>query len=444
MGGGFSAMGAISPLFATPIPTNAAVPISDGSGSPDASLDAWVSSGSGGVSTVSVVSANGFAGSVADPMTTPAITVETTVTGILYGDGMGVSPAVAGDFPTLNQNTTGSAGSLSATLVPTQGGTGIAAYTTGDILYASASNVLSKLAAGTDTYVLTMTAGVPVWAASAGGGGSPGGSNTQLQYNNSSAFGGISGATSNGTKITFASNAFEVSNIVGTGQLSIASLTGNNLALLAGSGQISFGKTSASVDQSTGVQAGLAWFQEGGTPGAAFNMRTADTTFSSGLYLSRTRGTLASPSAMSSGDRLGGIYFGGYTSSGSINSFVCSFFAETTEAWSTNCGAKMVVNVCPIGSGTARQVAAFAATSSTAASWTSHGDIALVTGSTTSLTLTSTTAVFVGTIATAAPAGASAHPWLLGSVVSGAVTLDAANSVYVDINGSVVKFLIAA
>ncbi len=32
-----------------------------------------------------------------------------------------------------------------------------------------------------------------------GGGGTPGGSNTQLQYNNAGAFGGISGATTNGT-----------------------------------------------------------------------------------------------------------------------------------------------------------------------------------------------------------------------------------------------------
>lgn len=38
----------LSPLFATSVPTNAAVPISDGSGSPNASLDDWVSDGSGG------------------------------------------------------------------------------------------------------------------------------------------------------------------------------------------------------------------------------------------------------------------------------------------------------------------------------------------------------------------------------------------------------------
>lgn len=35
-----------------------------------------------------------------------------------------------------------------------------------------------------------------------GGGGTPGGSNTQVQYNNSGAFGGITGATTNGTALT--------------------------------------------------------------------------------------------------------------------------------------------------------------------------------------------------------------------------------------------------
>lgn len=40
----------------------------------------------------------------------------------------------------------------------------------------------------------------------AGGGGTPGGSTTQLQYNNAGAFGGISGATTDGTAVTFATD----------------------------------------------------------------------------------------------------------------------------------------------------------------------------------------------------------------------------------------------
>jgi hypothetical protein len=49
------------------------------------------------------------------------------------------------------------------------GGTGFSTYATGDLIYASASNTLSKLAAGTNGYVLTLSGGVPTWASSTGG-----------------------------------------------------------------------------------------------------------------------------------------------------------------------------------------------------------------------------------------------------------------------------------
>lgn len=50
-------------------------------------------SGSGSVTSVSVVTANGFAGSVATATTTPAITFSTTITGILSGNGTAISAA---------------------------------------------------------------------------------------------------------------------------------------------------------------------------------------------------------------------------------------------------------------------------------------------------------------------------------------------------------------
>ena len=190
-------------------------------------------SGGGTVSEVSVVSANGFAGSVANSTSTPAITLRTSITGMLKGNGTALSAgtagtdysagtsalatgilksttttgaftiAVAGDFPTLNQNTTGSAATLttsrliygnsfngsanvtgvigssfggtgngftaftgpttsekiftlpnsSATILTSaaavtaaQGGTGQTSYAVGDILYASTTSALSKLA----------------------------------------------------------------------------------------------------------------------------------------------------------------------------------------------------------------------------------------------------------------------------------------------------------
>lgn len=63
----------------------------------------------GTVTTTSVVSANGFAGSVATASTTPTITLSTTITGLLKGNGTAMSAAVAGtDYLT----PTGSAASL--------------------------------------------------------------------------------------------------------------------------------------------------------------------------------------------------------------------------------------------------------------------------------------------------------------------------------------------
>jgi len=66
----------------------------------------------GGVATVSVVSANGFAGTVATATSTPAITITTSITGVLKGNGTAVSAAVAGtDYQTpITFTTTGSSG----------------------------------------------------------------------------------------------------------------------------------------------------------------------------------------------------------------------------------------------------------------------------------------------------------------------------------------------
>jgi len=53
---------------------------------------------------------------------------------------------------------------------PTSGGTGLSAYTTGDLIYASATNVLARRAVGTTGQVLTVVGGVPAWQTPAPGG----------------------------------------------------------------------------------------------------------------------------------------------------------------------------------------------------------------------------------------------------------------------------------
>jgi len=57
----------------------------------------WTDTNSGGtVTSASVVSANGFAGTVATATTTPAITLTTSITGVLKGNGTAISAAVSG------------------------------------------------------------------------------------------------------------------------------------------------------------------------------------------------------------------------------------------------------------------------------------------------------------------------------------------------------------
>ena len=59
-----------------------------------ASAPTWAAGGT--VTSASVVSANGFAGTVATATTTPAITLTTSITGVLQGNGTAISAATAG------------------------------------------------------------------------------------------------------------------------------------------------------------------------------------------------------------------------------------------------------------------------------------------------------------------------------------------------------------
>ena len=81
---------------------------------------------------------------------------------LFYKDNTGTVQTIAYKNVPLN--------TVTGTLAIANGGTNITTYTTGDILYASASNTLSKLAAGTNGQVLTLAAGVPTWATASSGG----------------------------------------------------------------------------------------------------------------------------------------------------------------------------------------------------------------------------------------------------------------------------------
>jgi hypothetical protein len=58
---------------------------------------------------------------------------------------------------------TSGAVTLAGTLGATSGGTGLTSYTTGDIIYSSATNTLAKLPAGTNGQILSLASGIPSW-----------------------------------------------------------------------------------------------------------------------------------------------------------------------------------------------------------------------------------------------------------------------------------------
>jgi len=121
--------------------------------------------GTGTVTSVSVVSANGFAGTVATATTTPAITMSTSITGLLYGNGTAlasttVSAPLAYSAGTLSitQSGTASNGYLSSTDWNTfnNKGSGTVTSVAALTLGTTGTDLSSTVANGTTTPVITL------------------------------------------------------------------------------------------------------------------------------------------------------------------------------------------------------------------------------------------------------------------------------------------------
>jgi len=150
-----------------------------------------------------------------------------------------------------------SASALAAgTLPAAAGGTSFATYATGDIIYASATNTLSKLAAGTNGYVLTLAAGVPSWAAASSGVTVTNDTSTATSLYptfTSATSGSISGVSVTSTKFTF---------VPSTGTLTSPQLSASNgLVVNSKTVAVSYSIPSGSSAMSTGpitVNSGIA------------------------------------------------------------------------------------------------------------------------------------------------------------------------------------------
>lgn len=100
---------------------------------------------------------------------------------------------------------------------------------------------LKNVTAGTNVTIDYTDPSNPIISSSGGGGGgSPGGSNTQLQYNNAGNFGGITGATTDGTTVTFTTGNLVANDVKasGSGGLHLHNNTGQDCFLSGAGGGI--------------------------------------------------------------------------------------------------------------------------------------------------------------------------------------------------------------
>jgi hypothetical protein len=179
----------------------------------------WVSNaavasggGTGTVTNVSVVSANGFSGTVANSTTNAAITLAATFLGMAWANSTGQLGNVAVGNGLSFSTTTGV---LTATGAVSNAVTAVTATAP---VFSSGSTTpdISFLAPGTAGNVLTSIGGVWTSNAVVAGSGTPGGGFTTVQYNNTGAFGGTANLTFNGTTLNAASVNVSTGNLTFT------------------------------------------------------------------------------------------------------------------------------------------------------------------------------------------------------------------------------------
>jgi hypothetical protein len=238
---------------------------------------------------------------------------------------------------------------------------------TGDTYYRNSSGYLTRLAAGTNGYVLTLASGIPSWAAPSGGSGLTvgtstitSGTNTRVLYNNSGVLGEYTVSGSGNVAMT-TSPVFTTPNIgtatgTASGNYSLASggtATGTNTFAM---GSNPFILTSG-VTTGTGATAGIQNVFNSLTTGNGLDISTSSLTSGKGLALTSTStainhtwGTnalfssrISGANANSTRTAIAGEFVATNTGTGSTNTAVYAAASGGTNNYSIYASGQMYV-----------------------------------------------------------------------------------------------------
>ena len=288
----------------------------------------------GTVTTVSVATSNGFAGTVATATTTPVITLKTSVTGLLKGNGTAISAATSGtDYAPATSGTSilygnGSGGFSNVTI-----GTGVS----------FAAGTLS--ATGSGGTVTSVTGTAPV---ASSGGTTPaislntGYGDTLNPYASKTAnyvLAAPNGSTGVPTfRALVAADIPTLSYVPYTGAASAVDLNAQSLTNISHLGV-----------NTTTVPTILARFFGDNNSSSRIAVRgySSDAN-SSSMRVTKFRGAYATPQAPQNGDSLGKFELAGYGTTSSDGYPQVSFEGVATENWSAIArGAKTLIKVTP-------------------------------------------------------------------------------------------------
>lgn len=352
---------------------------------------------------------------------------------------------------------------VSGTLAFGNGGTGQSSYTDGQLLIGNtATGGLSKATLTAGTNVTITNGNGTITIAAAGGGGTPGGSAGQLQYNDGSAFAGMSGTSWNdttrsltltGATVTASAPVFDVSQTWNNAAVTFTGLKANFTDTASAAGSLLLDLQTGGVSQLRVLKTGPVYLQGTQNVGFGSTSNTLDF-FAQNVQIARLTSTelRLSTGSLSFGPTVTGsdlfigrraaanLRFGAADAAapvaqtlsvqsvvaGTTNTAGANLTITGSQGTGTGAGGSIIFQVAPAGSsGTAQNALATALTIASDSSATFTGEIVAGTSSTRGINFQNSTRLYSSaTNSLQLILGAGTFTFSRETVATGALCLD--------------------